>query len=310
MSRRGWVLFTVMCLVWGLPYLLIKVAVGTFSPAALVFVRTGTAALVLLPLAAMRGQLRPLLPRWKPLVAYTVAELAVPWLLLSSAERRITSSLAGLLIAAVPLVGALLARIAGGHEPLGVRRLAGLLVGLAGVAALVGTDYHGGNAVAFGEIAVVAVGYALGPFILARYLSDLPGLGVVAASLVLTAVAYAPVGIAQLPSRWPAATVTGAVIVLALLCTAVAFLVFFALIGEVGPVRTTIITYVNPAVAVALGVAFLGEPFTLGIAVAFVLILAGSVLATGRSRGSATATGGASASGTAGAAAPVAVAEP
>lgn len=307
MSRRGWVLFTVMCLVWGVPYLLIKVAVGTFTPAALVFVRTGIGALALLPLAALRGQLRPLLPRWKPLVAYTVAELAVPWLLLSSAEQRISSSLAGLLIAAVPLVGALLARIAGGHEPLGVRRLTGLLVGFAGVAALVGTDVHGGNAVAFGEIAVVAVGYALGPFILARYLSDLPGLGVVAASLALTALGYAPVGIAQLPSRWPSASVTAAVIVLALLCTAVAFLIFFALIGEVGPVRTTIITYVNPAVAVALGVAFLGEPFTAGIAAGFVLILAGSVLSTGRSRGSAPA---ASAVAPEAMAAPVAVAEP
>jgi drug/metabolite transporter (DMT)-like permease len=284
LSRRGWVLFAAMCLIWGVPYLLIKVAVDVFTPASLVFVRTVIAAAVLLPLAAMRGQLRVLLPRWKPLVAYTVAELAVPWLLLSSAEQRLTSSLSGLLVAAVPLVGAVLARTAGGHEPLGARRLAGLLVGLAGVVALVGADFGGGNGVAFAEIAVVAVGYALGPFILARSLSDLPGLGVVAVSLALTAIGYAPVGIAQLPSRWPSGKVTAAILVLALLCTAIAFLIFFALINEVGPVRTTVITYVNPAVAVALGVAFLGEPFTVGIAAGFGLILAGSVLATGRSR--------------------------
>nr|WP_275941496.1 EamA family transporter [Planosporangium mesophilum] len=276
-------MFAAMCLIWGVPYLLIKVAVGTFTPASLVFVRTVIAAAVLLPLAAMRGQLRVLLPRWKPLLAYTVAELAVPWLLLSSAEQRLSSSLAGLLVAAVPLVGAVLARVAGNHEPLGGRRLLGLLVGLVGVAALVGGDYHGGNAVAFLQMAAVAIGYALGPFILARSLSDLPGLGVVAASLTLTAIGYAPVGIAQLPTQWPAPMVVVAIFVLALLCTAIAFLIFFALINEVGPVRTTVITYVNPAVAVALGVALLGEPFTAGIAAGFALILVGSVLATGRS---------------------------
>jgi drug/metabolite transporter (DMT)-like permease len=293
-----------MCLIWGVPYLLIKVAVGEFTPAALVFVRTATGAAVLLPLAAMRGQLRVLLPRWKPLLAYTVVELAVPWLLLASAEQRLTSSLAGLLVAAVPLVGAVLAWMAGGHERLGVRRLIGLLVGLAGVAALVGADLRGGNAVAFAEIAVVAIGYALGPFIFARSLSDLPGLGVVAVSLALTAGVYAPVGIAQLPSRWPSPTVIAAILVLALLCTAVAFLAFFILINEIGPVRAGVITYVNPAVAVALGVAFLGEPFTVGIAAGFALILVGSVLATGRSRAAGTDAEAADARG------PVALAEP
>jgi drug/metabolite transporter (DMT)-like permease len=273
-----------MCLIWGLPYLLIKVAVEEFTPASLVFVRTAIGAALLLPLAAARGQLRVLLPHWKPLLAYTVVELAVPWVMLPMAEQRISSSLAGLLVAAVPLVGALLARIAGGHEPLGTRRLTGLLAGVVGVAALVGTDFRGGNLIAFVQIAAVAVGYALGPFILARRLADLPGLGVVAASFTLTAVGYAPVGIAQLPSELPSAGVIAAVLVLALVCTVVAFLIFFDLVNEVGPVRAGVITYVNPAVAVALGVAYLGEPFTAGIAVGFVLILAGSVLATGRSR--------------------------
>jgi drug/metabolite transporter (DMT)-like permease len=284
-SRRGWLLFAAMCVIWGVPYLLIKVAVGALTPATLVLLRTGLAAAALLPLAALRGELRVLVPHWRPLLAYTVAELAVPWLLLSSAERRLTSSLAGLLVAAVPLVGAVLARIAGSEERLGVRRLAGLLIGLAGVGALVGDNLRGGNAVALVEIGVVVIGYAVGPFILARRLSGLPGLGVVAVSLALTAVLYLPPGVAQLPTRWPAANVVWSVLVLAVLCTAVAFLLFFALIDEVGPVRATVITYVNPAVAVALGVALLGEPFTAGIAAGFVLILAGSVLATGRSPG-------------------------
>lgn len=279
MSRRGWVLFVAMGVIWGVPYLLIKVAVGTLTPASLVFVRTAVAALILLPIALARGQIRPVLPRWRPLLAFTATELAVPWLLLSNAERHLTSSLSGLLIATVPLVGALLGWRSGG-ERLGSRRLLGLGVGLLGVAALVGLDVGGGDVSALLQIAVVAIGYAVGPFILARYLRDVPGLGVIAAALTVTALGYLPVGIAQLPAHWPPAKVVGAVLVLAVLCTAVAFLVFFALIDEVGPVRSTVITYVNPAVAVALGVALLGEPLTIGIGVGFALVLAGSVLAT------------------------------
>ncbi|HEV7209362.1 MAG TPA: DMT family transporter, partial [Mycobacteriales bacterium] len=269
-----------MCVIWGVPYLLIKVAVRDLTPASLVFLRTGLGALFLLPLAVTRGQLRPLVPYWRPLLAYTVAELAIPWFLLSAAERRLSSSLSGLLVAAVPLVGAVFGRLAGDHEPLGVRRLTGLLVGLGGVAALVGLDLGAISLVALLEVAVVIVGYALGPLILSRTLSHLPGLGVVAASLGLTAVIYAPLGILQLPRQLPNGRVIASVVVLATLCTGVAFLIFFRLIAEVGPVRATVITYVNPAVAVGLGVTFLHERFTVGIAVGFVLVLAGSVLAT------------------------------
>lgn len=282
MSRRGWALFISMSLIWGVPYLLIKVAVGGISPASLVFLRTGIAALLLVPLALAQGQLRPVLRRWPIVLAFAFVEMAVPWLLLGSAERRLSSSLAGLLIAAVPLVGALLGWATGG-ERLGPRRLLGLLVGIAGVAALVGLDLHVDDALALVEMVVVIVGYAVGPFLLARYLSDLPGLGVTAASLAFTAIGYAPVAAVQLPRHWPAGKVVASVAVLALLCTATAFLVFFALIAEVGPVRATVITYLNPAVAVTLGVLLLHESFTAGIAVGFVLVLAGSVLATRRS---------------------------
>ena len=283
MSRRGWVLFLAMGVIWGVPYLLIKVAVDVLTPASLVLLRTAVAAAILLPLALARGQLRPLLPKWRPLVAFTVAELAVPWFLLSNAERRLSSSLSGLLIAAVPLVGALLGWLTGG-ERLGVRRILGLAIGIGGVAALVGLDLGGGDVPALLQMAVVAIGYAVGPFILARYLTDVPGLGVIAAALSLTAIAYLPVGVAQLPAQWPSAKVIASVLTLSVLCTAIAFLVFFALIDEVGPVRATVITYVNPAVAVALGVILLGEPFTVGIAVGFALVLLGSVLATRRSQ--------------------------
>jgi drug/metabolite transporter (DMT)-like permease len=281
MTRRGWLLFAAMGVIWGIPYLLIKVAVAELSPASLVLLRTVTGALLLLPVAAARGAIPPLRPHWRWVLVYTVVEVAVPWMLLSDAERHISSSLAGLLVAAVPFIGALLA-LTGGDDRVDARRTAGLLVGFLGVATLVGFDVSRGNLGAVGEIAVVTVGYALGPVIIARRLGGVPAVGVVTASLVLTAIVYAPVGVAQLPQHAPSVQVMLAVAALGVVCTAVAFLLFFALIAEVGPVRATVITYVNPAVALALGVLVLGEPFTAGAAAGFVLILAGSFLATRR----------------------------
>jgi drug/metabolite transporter (DMT)-like permease len=279
-TRRGWWLFVGLSLIWGIPYLLIKVAVSELTPASLVFLRTAIGAGLLLPVAIARGNLRALVPRWRPVVLFTVVELAVPWFLLSDAERRVSSSLAGLVVASVPLVGALLSRLSGGHEALGGRRLAGLAVGLGGVVALLGLDIGSGDVIAVAELALVVVGYALGPLVISRGLSGLPSLDVVAASLGLCALLYAPMGIAQLPAALPALPVTAAVIALGVLCTAVAFLLFFRLIAEVGPVRATVVTYVNPAVAVVAGVALLGEPLTAGTMAGFVLILAGSWLAT------------------------------
>lgn len=284
MSRRGWVLFLAMGVIWGIPYLLIKVAVEELEPATLVLVRTALAAVLLLPIAFARGQVRPLLARWWPLLLFTVVEICIPWLLLGFAELRLSSSLTGLLIAAVPLVGALIAFSGPAAEPLGSRRLIGLLLGAAGVAALVGFEVGAGDVWAIAAIAGVVVCYAVGPVILARSLSDMPQLGTVAVALGVAAVAYIPAGVAQAPSSWPSADVMAAVVVLAVVCTAIAFLVFFALIAEVGPARSVVITYVNPAVAVLLGVTLLDEPFTVATAFGFVLILVGSVLATGRQR--------------------------
>lgn len=282
MTRRGWILFVGLALIWGLPYLLIKVAVRELTPASLVFLRTALGAALLLPLALWRGDPRALLRRWRWVALFTLTELAVPWLLLSDAERRLTSSLAGLMVASVPWVGALLARLAGGHEPLGGRGLAGLALGLGGLVALLGLDLGGGGWFTLGEMALVVLGYAVGPMVIARRLGDLPTLDVVAGSLALCAVAYAPVGVAQLPPQLPAMPVLGAVLGLGVFCTAIAFLLFFELIAEVGPVRATVVAYLNPAVAMAAGVALLGEPFTAGMALGFPLILLGSWLATGR----------------------------
>jgi drug/metabolite transporter (DMT)-like permease len=282
MSRRGWLLFAAMCVIWGVPYLLIKVAVREVTPATLVLARTGIGALLLVPLAAARDELRPVLVAWRAVIVYTVIEIAIPWLLLSSAEKRLSSSLSGLLVAAVPLVGAVLSRTTGGSDHMDRRGVAGLVLGMVGVAALVGFDVSGAEVGAVAAVAVVVLCYAIGPMILARFLGNLPSLGVVAASLGLCAIGYAPVGILQAPGHLPNGRVLAALAVLGVVCTAVAFVAFFHLIGEIGPVRATVITYINPAVAVALGVAFLGESFTVGTGLGFALVLAGSFLATRR----------------------------
>jgi drug/metabolite transporter (DMT)-like permease len=282
MNRRGAVLFAAMCLIWGVPYLMIRVAVRELAPVTLVFFRTAIGAALLVPFAAWRRELRPLLAHWWPLLAYTVMEVVIPWVLLARAETKLTSSLTGLLIAAVPLVGAVVVGLTGARERQGRRRWLGLLVGIGGVAALVGLDVGQINGLAVVEVFGVAVCYAIGPIILSRRLNDAPALGVVAASLILATVIYAPFAALRWPSSVPSAHVLESVLGLAVVCTALAFLVFFALIAEVGPVRATVITYVNPAVAAVLGVTILSEHLSAGMLVGFALILAGCVLATGR----------------------------
>jgi drug/metabolite transporter (DMT)-like permease len=275
-------LFAAMCVIWGIPYLLIKVAVGELSPATLVFLRTGVAALILMPVVLARGGLRGIGGRWPALLVFAGVEVAVPWLMLSSAEQHISSALAGLLLSAVPLVGVVIATSLGNREHLALGSLSGLLLGLAGVALIVGFDLHTSDGLAFVEMAVVAIGYALGPAILARYLGGLPSITVMGVALALCALLYAPIAAVQWPHTIPGWNVLGSVAVLAVVCTALAFLLFFALIQEIGPVRATVITYVNPAVAAALGVTVLRESFTLGMGLGFVLVLAGSILATRR----------------------------
>lgn len=284
MSRRGWALFIAMCLIWGIPYLLIKVAVSDISPVTLVFFRTVIGAVIIVPIALARGNVGPALRHWRWIALYTAVEVALPWFLVSDAELRLSSSLTALLIAATPFVGVLLGRLTGSDDRFDARRLFGLVVGFVGVAVLVGLNVSVRDLGAAGEIGLVAIGYALGPLIISRKLADAPPIGVVAMSLVLPAIVYAPLGLSHLPAAIPSPQVLLAIGLLGVVCTALAFLLFFALIADVGPVRATVITYVNPAVALALGVALLGEPLTIGAIAGFALILAGLFLATRRAK--------------------------
>ena len=283
MSRKGWLLFIAMGVIWGLPYLLIKISVREVAPPMLVEMRTGGAALLLVPIALARGAARagaaPLEGARRVLPRRDLDPLASP---LQRRAETLESSLAGLLVAAVPLASALLARVTGTADRLDRRQLLGVLIGLGGVAALVGFNVAIADIWAALSIGVVAIGYAVGPWILSRYLSDLSALGVMAAGLALCAVIYAPIAAFSVPTRPLSTSVVASVVGLTLICTALAFVLFFALIAEVGPVRSTVITYVNPAVAVLLGVSVLGERFGVGTAAGFVLIVVGCVLATRR----------------------------
>lgn len=280
MSRRGWLLFSAMACIWGIPYLLISIAVESFAPAAVVAGRTGIAALILLPIAAHRGAIRPALQHWRPLLAFAAIEIAGPFMLLSHAEQTLPSGLTGLLVSTVPLFGALVAFSLGERSALSRTRVLGLVLGLAGVALIVSGDHGGGTVrlVTVAEVLVVAVCYSIAPFIAARRLKDVPGVGLAAVSLAVVAIGYLPIALLTQDGA-PSRRSLSALVVLALVCTALAFLLFFALIREVGPAKATVFTYINPVVALSLGVVVLGESLTLGLLLGFPVVLVGCWLA-------------------------------
>jgi drug/metabolite transporter (DMT)-like permease len=290
-------LFVAMGIIWGIPYLLIKVADGGVSVPVLVWARVTIGALILVPLALAQGAWRPeqravLRSHWIWLAAYAVIEIMGPWALLSAAEHQLPSSTSGLLIASVPIIGAVLAwlipaprrqpRGSGGSERLSAVRALGLAMGFAGVVLLAGRGAGRGDLGADAEVLLTALGYAAGPMIANRKLADVPGIAANAACLLFAAVVYTPVAVLSWPHSMPSARVFAALAALGAICTAAGLVGYFWLIGEVGASRATVVTYINPAVAVALGVGILGERLTSAISISFVLILAGSVLATRR----------------------------
>ncbi|SEH88477.1 Permease of the drug/metabolite transporter (DMT) superfamily [Mycolicibacterium rutilum] len=280
MGSRGWTLFVAMSVIWGIPYLLIKIAVEGVSVPVLVFIRVALGAAVLLPLALSRRTVAMVRSHWPALLAFSFFEIIAAWWLLSDAERHLTSSMTGLLIAASPIIAAVLDRCTGG-ERLGPKRIAGLAVGIGGVAVLAG-PHIGGTTWPIVEVLLVATCYAIAPLIAARRLADVPTLPMTAVCLTFAALVYAAPAVATWPRQMPETRVLVALAVLGVVCTAAAFLLFFALIREVGAPRALVFTYINPAVALLAGVVVLAEPLTVGNVAALALILAGSVLATRR----------------------------
>ncbi len=292
-TRRAILLFAALGVAWGIPYLLIKVAVGELDPAMVVFGRSAIGAILLLPLAFARRQVRQVLRRWWPLLAYTIIEIVIPWYFLSTAEVNLPSSTAGLLLAIIPVVGVAVAYFFGRPAKLTGINWLGILAGTLGVAALVGFDVAGSDLFSVAQMGVVVVCYAVGPAILSRWMSDLPGIGVVALSLAITAILYIPfVSITGAwPTEWPSVPVIISIVLLGAVCSALAFILMFALVAEVGPMRMTTVTYLNPAVAIAAGALILGERISIWTLVGFGLVLLGSYLVTKKRRAAAAVTG-------------------
>ncbi|WP_262406174.1 DMT family transporter [Protaetiibacter sp. SSC-01] len=281
MSARGWLLFAAMALLWGVPYLFIKETVETFTPVAMVAGRTLGGALLLLPFAIRRRALRPALAKWPWVLAFGAIEMAGPFLLLGHAEQTLDSGMTGLLVATVPLVAAIIAVVRGDRSVLKPLRLLGLVIGFGGVAVIVGGPalVHGVDGlIAVGEVLLVAVLYATAPFLIAAKLADVPSLGSITIALGAVGLFYLPFALV-FPSEAPTLRSGLSLVALAVLCTALAFIAFFALIDEVGPARAPLFTYVNPVVAIALGALLLGEELSPQLLIGFPLVIVGCWLA-------------------------------
>jgi drug/metabolite transporter (DMT)-like permease len=279
MSRRGWTLFLAMAVIWGIPYLLIRVAVRQLDPGVMVLLRTAPASLLLMPIVIARRQIPVLLKNLRWIIAFSVVEFGVPWYCMATAEKHISSSLTSLLICCVPLFAVLVQRIRRTEENISRRRYLGLGIGAVGVALLVGLDLRGGSITWIGLMMVVCLGYCFGPMILATKLAHVPGVVVVAGATAFVALCWIPWAAAHWPANVSGET-WSCMAVLSVVCTAAAFLVFFELLKEVGSSRSVVVTYFNTAIAVVLGVVGLHETLTSGIIFGFPLVLVGCILAT------------------------------
>lgn len=282
MGWRAWFAFVALGVIWGIPYFFIKLAVLELSPFVVAWGRITLAALILLPIAWHRDALRPLGSHLTAIIVFAFAEFIIPFSAISIGERWIDSSVAGILIATVPLTIALISRFFGLHEPLGPARLGGLLLGLVGVTALVGFGTISGARgwAGVGCMLLATLGYAIGPLIVQRHLGNVDSFGPVAASLLIGSIVLLPIAAYDFPHQAPSALASISIVVLGCICTALAMLLLFFLIAQAGASRASVITYINPAVATLLGVLVLHEHLGVGGVAAFALILIGSWLAT------------------------------
>lgn len=286
MTRKGLILFLLAGFIWGLPYFFIVIALESFSTPSIVFLRSLLGALFLIPYAAMVGGLKPALKAWPYVLVFAVVEMVGPWLLVTEAGKHIPSGLIALLIGTVPFFAvAILAIFLHDRKALRPRPLSGMIIGFLGVAALIGVDSLTGaiNPLYVLFVILGAIGYAIAPIVANIKLHDVPSAGVIGISLGIVSVVYAPFSLPTLGEEFAQASLDSlwAIVVLGLVCSAAAFVIFFMLIKEIGPAKSTLITFVNTAVALLLGIVFLSEPITIGLILGIPLITVGLVLAGG-----------------------------
>lgn len=286
MSRKGLFLFLITGTAWGLPYLFIRLAVPYFSTPSVIFSRVVIGALVLIPIAVFRKSLMPALKAWPWVLAYAALEMIGPWFLITESERVINSGLAGLLVATVPFFGLIIGYFYLGDKSLAHKNtLAGLVIGFTGVLLLVGIDAFNGSISLphVGMVVLAAIGYAVAPVVANVKMPNVSGVAINGLAMAMVAVFYSIPALSALPNELaanPPIEAWGSLIGLGVFCSSIAFVAFFRLNREIGNARATLVTYMNMAVAVFLGVLLLGEPITVGILIGFPMVLIGSVLAT------------------------------
>ena len=282
MSRRNWFLFFFVGFIWGIPYLLIKVAVEDLSPPVIVFARVAIGAAILIPIAMKRGSLMPAIKAWKYVIPYAIGEMVGPWFLITAAEQKMTSGLTGLLVATVPIWTTILASLHGDKTVWQTKRLLGILVGFVGIVLVVGIESFSGrqSIVAIAMVIIASIGYAWAVTMVTTKIPHIEPISINGVAMVFTAIVYLPFALIYAPDKAPSMEALGSVIALGLFPTAMAFILFFQLIKDIGTARGSLVTYLNTAFAVILGVIILREPFTLGIALGLPLVLIGSYFAS------------------------------
>ncbi|MEY4023045.1 MAG: hypothetical protein RLZ23_6 [Actinomycetota bacterium] len=285
MSRRGWFLFILVGFLWGIPYLFIKVAVDPdngFTPATVVCLRTAIGAAILIPLAMKQRQLIFAIRGWRYVGAYALLEMIGPWILIGTAEQKISSGLAGLLVASVPIWATLFASMRGDKTVWQPKRLFGIIVGFIGLIAVVGIESITGSADALSIFMVLlaSIGYSYAVMMVQGALPGVSGVAINAVAMAIAAIFYLPFAIAQWPHHEISSGAIRAVVGLGVLSTGAAFAAFFTLANIIGVARGSLVTYLNTACAVVLGVVILGEPLTTGIILGLPLVLIGSYFAS------------------------------
>jgi len=282
MSRRNWFLFFFVGFIWGIPYLLIKVAVEDLSPPVIVFARVAIGAAILIPIAVKHGSLMPAIRAWKYVIPYAIGEMIGPWFLITAAEQKMTSGLTGLLVATVPIWTTILASLHGDKTVWHHKRLLGILIGFIGIILVVGIESFSGrqSIVAIAMVLLASIGYSWAVTMITAKVPHIEPISINGVAMVFTAIVYLPFVFLNAPEHMPSAKVLGSVLVLGLFPTAMAFILFFQLIKDIGTARGSLVTYLNTAFAVVLGVIILREPFTLGIALGLPLVLIGSYFAS------------------------------
>ncbi|MEY4337465.1 MAG: hypothetical protein RL680_360 [Actinomycetota bacterium] len=282
MTRKSWILFGIVGFLWGIPYLLMKVAVADIPPPLIVAGRTLIGAAILIPIAIKKNTFKDAIKGIKYVIPYAVLEMVGPWILITSAEKEISSGLAGLLIATVPFFASIFSSLRGDHSVWQPKRIFGLVVGFVGIVALVGIESITGtsNPKAIAMVILAAIMYAYAVLMVTTNLPGVDGIAINGVAMGLTCLFYTPIAIATWPSNPVSTQAIAALVALGVFSTAIAFMLFFIVIVEIGVARGSLTTYVNTAVAVVLGIIILDEPITLGIIVGLPMVLLGSFLAS------------------------------